>query len=351
MPVMRSIERMLEPSANAPITAIFLSVLSTFAMANLDVITVPQQLDAVNIFLGYNYQIMWKVLAILILISTVAQKPLPVNRDQKQAYPQAHEDAPHNATPPFCSVSDIDKENADNAKRYTYYKSHPKEYLKAALAPANASNWVLAFLGIIGACIAIVTLLTLKGQTNHVVASERAWVTVGISQPSLEDMSIRAKPDNYGVGIGLTFKNLGKTPSKIVGSYVRALMADSVDPNARPISPNLPESPDYSLKLEHSIIAQPGIFWMPRQKFEYLVFLPKMFFEKDLARWEISEKALCIYGFIEYVDVFNRNHNTRFCYVYAPIRASLPLQNPASGEMIFPPGFCLSGPKAYNLCD
>jgi len=32
VPVMRSIERMLEPSANAAITAIFLSVLSMLAM-------------------------------------------------------------------------------------------------------------------------------------------------------------------------------------------------------------------------------------------------------------------------------------------------------------------------------
>jgi len=212
-------------------------------------------------------------------------------------------------------------------------------------------NLILTIATLVIAITAAVQAIAAKISAEAVRNAERAWVTVSISKPSLEDMNIRAKPDNYGVGVGLTFKNLGKTPSKILGSYVRALMADSVDPDARPIFPNLPESPDYSLKLEHSIIAQPGIFWMPRQKFECLVFLPKMFFEKDLARWEISEKALCIYGFIEYVDVFNRKHNTRFCYVYAHIRASLPLQNQASGEMIFPPGFCLSGPEAYNLCD
>src|SRR5438445_10137157 len=45
-PVMRSIERMLEPSANAPITAICLSVLSTFAM----LVTVLHKLGLVNSF-------------------------------------------------------------------------------------------------------------------------------------------------------------------------------------------------------------------------------------------------------------------------------------------------------------
>lgn len=49
---MRSIERMLEPSASAPITAIFLSVLRMFAIANLlaSGITVIQQLQIVKCF-------------------------------------------------------------------------------------------------------------------------------------------------------------------------------------------------------------------------------------------------------------------------------------------------------------
>ncbi|HEX4022800.1 MAG TPA: hypothetical protein VHX63_16765 [Acidobacteriaceae bacterium] len=225
------------------------------------------------------------------------------------------------------------------------------------------ASLTLAIAGIFGIWVAICTLKKVERQTKSgekaanaallnaqaVMNAERAWITANIHQPSREDMRIREKAENWGLGIGLIFKNLGATPAKVVSSYVLAVMADSIDPDARPIAPKLPLDPDYTVKRGSAVIVGPGVVWMPRQKFDFLCTLPKAFFlEGNLSKWEISEKALCIYGYIEYSDVFKRRHTTRFCFTYLPIRSEWPMVNEASGELFFPAAFCPSGPESYN---
>jgi hypothetical protein len=101
--------------------------------------------------------------------------PLQWNEQQQNSQPHASESQPY---PPLIVTSEIDKENAANAERYAYYKAHPKEYLKAALAPANASNWVLTVLGLVAAGIGLLTIVAIKGQSDIQAASLKQWVDV-----------------------------------------------------------------------------------------------------------------------------------------------------------------------------
>lgn len=73
---------------------------------------------------------MLKSLSLLVVFLAVAQKPFPVDQGQQQQT----QVQPNTAKPaaPIVITSDIEKENADNAERYAYYKAHKKEYLNAA---------------------------------------------------------------------------------------------------------------------------------------------------------------------------------------------------------------------------
>jgi hypothetical protein len=123
---------------------------------------------------------MLRSLAILVVLFALAQKPLPVEGGHKQENPQTKSaDTQPPAPPP--PTSEIDKENAANAERYAYYKAHPKEYLKAAIAPANASNWILAGLGFAASLIGIFTLLAIKTQSDLQAAALRQWIEVQIT--------------------------------------------------------------------------------------------------------------------------------------------------------------------------
>jgi hypothetical protein len=116
------------------------------------------------------------IVGLLLIVAPIgAEKPLPVDRGHQQEQPQTGAAQAHPGTPPI-QTSEVSKENAENAERYAYYKAHPKEYLKAAFAPANLSNWILAGLGVIGGILALFTLSTIKAQTSHIVTSERPWM-------------------------------------------------------------------------------------------------------------------------------------------------------------------------------
>jgi len=169
------------------------------------------------------------ILAILLAGTlTCAQKPLTVNGSQQQEHFQSHADTEQPEKPDLTArpcASEICKENADNAARCAYYKAHPKEYFKAAIAPANLSNWILAVVGIIGVIVACSSLVSIKGQNKILkdsvaaaqtsakaatlnaqafITSDRPWILVDV-EVSKDD------PDKFLVyGI-----NKGNTPAEL----------------------------------------------------------------------------------------------------------------------------------------
>lgn len=124
---------------------------------------------------------MLKRLAILTVLAwsilAGAQKPLPVQRNEQQNQPQDKSGETSQNTQAI-AATEVEEENAANAQRYAYYKAHPKEYLKTAIAPANLSNWILAGLGVIGGIIAGSTLWVIKRQIDLQAAGMQQWVDV-----------------------------------------------------------------------------------------------------------------------------------------------------------------------------
>ena len=102
-----------------------------------------------------------------------------MNWSQQQEHSESQTESANPPAPPPCT-SAVSKENAENAERYAYYKSHPKEYFEAAFAPANASNWILAILGIVGGILAGLTLWTIKRQADIQAAGLKQWIDVQV---------------------------------------------------------------------------------------------------------------------------------------------------------------------------
>jgi hypothetical protein len=186
---------------------------------------------------------------------TCAQEPLPVNGGKQQEHPQAHTDTGQPAAPPLCT-SEVCKENAENAERYAYYKAHPNEYWKAAIAPANASNWILTILGGIGGGVAVITLILIKSQADTmetqakdaresgVEATKISLATAQAAQKSADAallnaqvlinserpwilVRVEASKGALGFdGFDITAVNRGRTPASILSYSTNCLIVD-----------------------------------------------------------------------------------------------------------------------------
>ena len=271
---------------------------------------------------------MWKLLAIFGLLMVVlvgAQKPLPVNGHQQQEHSETHTNSTSPPAPPVCT-SDVCKENAENAERYAYYKAHPKEYLKAAIAPANLANWILAALGVIGGLLALSTLRTFKRQTEHIVTSERAWM---VAEPCDPDIPPEIEGMTTGirhVRFSVRFKNMGKTPA--------FLLEIRYSGNVLPSKEQLPAvHPEYE---EREIFKWEG---------GGLPLLPQDNIHKNHVNTWAKEPVLItrgfdvlwVYGYIKYGDAFGENRETWFCYRWVE-----------EIEGWQKSGFIKGGPESYN---
>ena len=205
----------------------------------------------------------WLAIFGLLLVAPVcAEKPLPVNGGRQQQQPQNQTHAPNPATPQPCT-SDVCKENAENTERYAYYKAHPEEYLKAAIAPANLSNWILAALGAIGGLLAILTLLAIKKQANimerqakdardsgaeaariALATAKAAQASAAAALKTVQVMIDSERPwlvahfkgenesclrENGSVSLKWEVKNVGKSPARLIEAGAR-LILDTIEP-------------------------------------------------------------------------------------------------------------------------
>ncbi len=262
---------------------------------------------------GYNFRIMLKWLVIAALVPVVfaaTQKPLPMNGSQQQGYPHPHPDTTQSPTPPC--TSEVTNENVANVEGYAFYKAHPKEYLKAAIAPANLSNWILATLGVIGGILALFTLRTFRRQTDHIVTSERAWMVASM-KIGPENPLIFHGTATVPVKAECILKNKGNTPAFIIetGIAIHVIGKDDLLPDSPP-----PYDPKYVAKWDGR-----GIPISPKMSFLRLVFKDV----QDPINILNGSAVLCVYGYVKYRDVFRpkqlfrRNiHETRYCFRYIP---------------------------------
>ena len=234
-------------------------------------------------------------------------------------------------TPPGLAPR-IDKESAENAENYAYYKAHPKEYLKAAIAPANLCNWILAGLAAIAAGIGLVTLFAVKKQADHIANSERAWI-VATMKIKRGNPRIPQETGESVIYAESVLTNEGKTPAFILeaGMGIWVETEDDLFPDVPP-----PYDPRYTMKWEaNGISISPGMS-IVRQVFKET--------ENTMSIWN-GESWLYVYGYVKYRDVFSTRwllrrkiRETRFCFRYIP-------EAPQFGMAA---QFLIEGHRAYN---
>lgn len=173
-----------------------------------------------------------------------AKKPLPVQGGDQQEHTQTDPAKSQPNAPPPCT-SEVCRESADNAERYAYYKAHPKEYWKAAIAPANLSNWILAVLGVIGGVSALFTIHTMRSSSERQL---RAYVTVergiiaNVANPvhnrrDSPETVARIIDPQAGPAAQITIKNTGQTPAYNLIHWA------TIDIREYPLSTELPPMP------------------------------------------------------------------------------------------------------------
>jgi hypothetical protein len=260
------------------------------------------------------------LLAMFLIVGLAgAQKPLPVNGgDQhKQAQGESNDSKPDIQA---IVAAEVRKENAANAQKYAYYKAHPKEYFRDAFAPANLSNWILAGLGVIGGVIAVITLVTFKRQTDHMIASERAWIKAIIHNIEI----LRGAPP-IGVVVGL--KNGGKTPGFVfeIGNVIEILKTKE----SLPATPR-EYPPETVFRWE-----EPGLPLAPEDSHGKWVLKTA----QDTERIFNGEDVLWVRGYVKYHDAFsNELRETHFCFRWIPPRPDVGINAQ----------FLIEGPPAYH---
>jgi hypothetical protein len=258
--------------------------------------------------------------ASLIVFFALAQKPLPLNGGQKQEQTQTKPaDTQPPAPPPI--TSEVGKENAANAERYAYYKTHKKEYLKAAIAPANLSNWILAGLGIIGGVLGLLTLLSIKRQADLMAEQnktvrdrERARIsTLNPTKPDFKPVDSFFGPEQVPVLIRIFVINDGDTRAfnaEVVGMLrIDPNSAGKFDPKG--IGLDIPKI--IRVGTENPVqVTVTGLGAMVGATTSEFTIIPKALAD-DVRE---ARKSLRIMGVIFYEDVFGDNHETPFNYLW-----------------------------------
>ncbi|WP_158819306.1 hypothetical protein [Granulicella sp. S156] len=213
-----------------------------------------------------------------------------------------------------------------------------KAYLKAAFAPANASNWVLAGLGVIGGFVGLFTLRTIKKQIKAQMNADRAWVLIHkvINPPPLQECIEKL----ISPAVGFRMKVCGTTPARIVRERYRCHIVPAV-PKTYPSIPQLDKSPVYTNEgYARKEMMAPGI--LPEV---VMVGIESTSLKNnDITDLMMGKSALCAYGCIEYHDAFGRDGITKFLYVY---RFGNGIQTP-DGTDVAPSGFTAIYLEGYS---
>ena len=117
------------------------------------------------------------------------------------------------------------------------------------------------------------------------------------------------------------FRNYGRTPARIKRIWAAFTQIGTFTAEPTYESPNTNTS--YDLVVPPDVAVQPISLAMST---------------RELAAANEANVSVCIYGYVDYLDVADRQFKTKFCYVY---RLQL-------GYNPLPSGFYMGGPPAYN---
>jgi hypothetical protein len=280
---------------------------------------------------------MLKWLAILTVVLTVAQTPIPTagqttNRSSSDGQKQDHSGDNHKNPSP--ATPRIVVKKASDGEDKTESQKAPGGYQNTAVNIANSApvpeSWplhdriawgaglILVLAGIAGTGIGVCTLWVLRRQTkanwaaakaalkqaNHIVTSERAWVLV--CKIALTAGAIDHLEGSKQCFVSCAGKNYGKTPARVLGMNVLLASGPIADPE-KSWDENLY---DFSGKDTPKWIIVPSI---PKPMYG----LVKGFTTKpgdELPTPSVGE-AYFVHGIIRYWDAFSETDRfTRFCY-------------------------------------
>ena len=138
-----------------------------------------------------------------------------------------------------------------------------------------------------------------KKSADAVMLAERAYVKMSHVPPGIE----WHEPDGVGFSVVINVKNYGRTPTTVTD----VVLCIKVLPNAE----SLPAVPGYSVPQREEI---PGAFLMPNDWFNYTRSF-NLFERLDDVKHKKSSK-LYVYGYVDYIDVFNQRQRGGYARVF-----------------------------------
>jgi hypothetical protein len=195
------------------------------------------------------------------------------------------------------------------------------------------ADWILWFASALLAAVAIVgigfayfTLKAIQRQTEAVINSERAWI---LGTPSLKS-KLRVGAPHTGFVFVWSFKNVGRTPARLVETDAASWRVENVR--------TIPESPKY----EGKPMPLNNFLLVPNDSIGFGDLIEP--FGDELTREEIDriremKLTLIAYGYVIYLDQFEKKHTARFCHTYMV----------GSDSEGFRPYW--SAPSTYTECD
>jgi hypothetical protein len=179
----------------------------------------------------------------------------------------------------------------------------------------------LVIVGAWGVRVAVVTLRKIERQTkatedaataalmqaDHIITSERAWI------------AIKSTMDGYVPNATDTFeykwviRNTGNTPARIMETQCRYDLVRAIDLTSLPPEPQYPAS-----------IVLNGFLLPPGDSADYLTYLVSSNTSEVVTRLEEGELNtirsgiynLRVFGYVKYLDAFEKERESRFCEYY-----------------------------------
>lgn len=190
--------------------------------------------------------------------------------------------------------------------------------------------------------------LAAKTSVEAVMNGERPWILVD----NLGAPPIPEKPTEFTLLPGtpyfvFTLKVFGHTPCRILNvglRFHREFLKEGIIAE----EPNLPEEPVYWRGMIKSPdIPESGVVKAPNETIQLGITLEEGPLLPDaISAINEGKQFLCAYGFVAYVDSFEREHLTRFCYIYRVSRRAA--IHSETGKNIYPSLFVMGGPSCYN---
>ena len=139
-----------------------------------------------------------------------------------------------------------------------------------------------------------------KTNADAVMLSERAYVQMSHVQPGLI-----IKPGGGMCRVQMRIKNFGRTPARITAEVL------NVTPHIQ--GEQFPVAPEYRIptgrdSVKAFLLTGDEIFaW---EVFESMVI--------DTSKLNSGEQVLLMFGYVDYIDIFNRHHRTGYARHYRP---------------------------------